>query len=82
MATIREKIVLRIKELGIKQNDLSEKIGVNAQNLSSFLKGNRTIPFDRLEKLCMVLGLTLGDKNKVYNIKTDKLCSEKKSEEQ
>ena len=27
MATVREKIYLRIKELGIKQKELSEKLG-------------------------------------------------------
>lgn len=64
MATIREKIFLRMKELSIKQCELSEKVGVKTQNLSAYLKGKRTIPFDALEKTCMVLGLTLGSIHK------------------
>lgn len=64
MVTIKEKIFLRMKEIGIKQCELSDKIGVKAQNLSAYLKGNRTIPFDALEKLCMVLGLTVGSIHK------------------
>lgn len=77
MATVREKIYLRIKELGIKQKELSEKMGsLNVQNLSAYLRGKRTIPYDDLEKLCMLLGLTLGDVNKVYNSKDENICLE------
>lgn len=67
MATVREKIFLRMKELGVKQVELSEKVGVKTQNISAYLKGTRTIPFDALEKICMVLGLTLGSTDAVYN---------------
>ncbi len=78
MATVREKIYLRIKELGIKQKDLCEKMGsLNVQNLSAYLRGKRTIPYDDLEKLCMILGLTLGDVNKVYNSNSEEVCLEK-----
>ena len=60
MATVREKIFLRMKELNVKQVELSDKVGIKTQ------KGNRTIPFDVLEKICMVLGLTLGNTDEVY----------------
>ena len=63
---VREKIFLRMKELNVKQVELSEKVGIKTQNLSAYLKGNRTIPFDVLEKICMVLGLTLGSTDVVY----------------
>lgn len=66
MATVREKIFLRMKELNVKQVELSDKVGIKTQNLSAYLKGNRTIPFDVLEKICMVLGLTLGNTDEVY----------------
>lgn len=66
MATIREKIFLRMRELDVKQVELSAKVGMKTQNLSAYLKGHRTIPFDCLEKVCMVLGLTLGSTNEVY----------------
>mgnify|MGYP003296661983 CR=1 FL=1 len=77
MASIREKIYLRIRELGIKQNDLCAKMGsLKVQNLSAYLRGKRTIPYDDLEKLCMILGLTLGDVNKVYNSNREEVCLE------
>lgn len=66
MATVREKIFLRMRELNVKQVELSSKVGIKTQNLSAYLKGNRTIPFDVLEKICMVLGLTLGSTDEVY----------------
>ena len=66
MATVREKIFLRMKELDVKQTELSEKVGIKTQNLSAYLRGKRTIPFDVLEKICMVLGLTLGRTDEVY----------------
>lgn len=66
MATVRDKIFLRMKELDVKQTELSEKVGIKTQNLSAYLRGKRTIPFDVLEKICMVLGLTLGSTDVVY----------------
>lgn len=66
MATVRDKIFLRMKELDVKQTELSEKVGIKTQNLSAYLRGKRTIPFDVLEKICMVLGLTLGSTDAVY----------------
>lgn len=66
MATVRDKIFLRMKELDVKQTELSDKVGIKTQNLSAYLRGKRTIPFDVLEKICMVLGLTLGSTDVVY----------------
>lgn len=60
MATIREKIILRMKELNIKQVDLCEKLGIRNQNLSTYLKGARSIPFEHLEMVCEAIGLTVG----------------------
>ena len=65
--TIREKIQFRIKSLGVKQIDVAERVGIKTQNPSAFLKGNRTLPLPHLEKLCEVLGLTLGSIDNVYN---------------
>jgi len=71
MTTIREKIILRMKEMDVKQCELCEQVGLRQQNLSAYLRGNRTIPFDVLEKVCMVLGLTLGSVDKVYHSKPE-----------
>lgn len=66
---IREKILFRIKSLGVKQVDVASRAGIQSQNLSTFLKGNRTMPLQQIEKICEVLGLTLGPSENVYNSK-------------
>ena len=62
--TIREKIFLRMKELGVKNRAVSVDLNFKEQNFSAFLNGRRTLPYDDLEKLCMYLGLTLESKEK------------------
>lgn len=63
MTTIREKIALRIKELGISKKVVCEDLGIVQQNLSTFLTGKRGCPIDDVEKLLMYLGLTVKDKD-------------------
>lgn len=60
--TIREKIFLRMKELGIKSRAVCSDIDIKEQNYSAYLNGRRTLPYDDLEKVCMYLGLTLVSK--------------------
>lgn len=62
--TIREKIFLRMKELGVKNRAVCVDLNFKEQNFSAFLNGRRTLPYDDLEKLCMYLGLTLESKEK------------------
>jgi putative transcriptional regulator len=46
----------------MKLNDLSERVGISAQNLSVLKTGKaRAIRFSTLEKLCRVLECTPGD---------------------
>lgn len=59
MTTLREQLYERMRELGYRQVELSERIGCKVQNLNSYFKGKRAIPFECLEKMCDVLGLTL-----------------------
>lgn len=60
--TIREKIILRMRELGVKNRAVCSDLGFKEQNFSAYLNGRRTIPHEDLEKVCMYLGLTLADK--------------------
>lgn len=60
--TIREKIFLRMKELGIKSRAVCSDIDIKEQNYSAYLNGRRTLTYDDLEKVCMYLGLTLVSK--------------------
>lgn len=63
MTPIREKIALRIKELGISKKVICEDLGLIQQNFSTFLTGKRGCPIDDVEKLMMYLGLTVRPKD-------------------
>lgn len=81
--TIREKIFLRMKELGVKSRALCSDLDIREQNFSAFMNGRRAIPYDDLEKCCMYLGLTLESKRSEDNkesINSQKatICSERK----
>lgn len=67
VVTIREKIYLRMKELGVKNRAVCYDLNIREQNFSAFMNGRRAIPYDDLEKLCMYLGLTLCSKDKSNN---------------
>lgn len=60
--TIREKIILRMREIGVKNRAVCADLGFKEQNFSAYLNGRRSIPHDDLEKVCMYLGLTLAYK--------------------
>ncbi len=63
MTPIREKIALRIKQLGITKKSVCEDLGLTLQNFSSFLTGKRCFPIDDLEMVLMYLGLTVKPKD-------------------
>lgn len=59
MITINERILLRMKVLGVRSRDLCQKLSINEHNFSPFLNGKRPIPYVDLERICLYLGLTL-----------------------
>lgn len=63
MTPIREKIALRIKQLGVTKKSVCEDLGLTLQNFSSFLTGHRCFPIDDLEMVLMYLGLTVKPKD-------------------
>lgn len=56
---IRDAIKNRMKELKITQTYIVEAVGLNKGNFSSFLKGNRPLPLEDIEKICELLKLQL-----------------------
>lgn len=66
MITINERILLRMKVLGVRSRDLCQKLDINEHNFSPFLNGKRPLPYVDLERICLYLGLTL-----VEQINTD-----------
>lgn len=74
MTPIREKIALRIKELGISKKVICEDLGLVQQNFSTFLTGKRGCPIDDVERLMMYLGLTVRPKDyKPVKVETSKV---------
>lgn len=66
--TIREKIFLRMKELGVKSRAVCSDLKFKEQNFSAFINGRRGLPYEDLEKLCMYLGLTLESKEQKEDV--------------
>ena len=73
MTPIREKVALRIKQLGVTKKSVCEDLGLTLQNFSSFLTGKRCFPIDDLEKVLMYLGLTVKPKDYRPNPVTEEL---------
>lgn len=64
MITIREKIFLRMKELGVKSRAVCSDLQIKEQNFSAYINGRRNLPYDDLEKVCFYLGMVLKPKDK------------------
>lgn len=56
---IRDAIKNRMKELKITQAKVADTLDLNKGNFSSFLKGNRPLPLEDIEKICEFLKLQL-----------------------
>lgn len=63
MTPIREKIALRIMQLGLTKKSVCEDLGLTLQNFSSFLTGKRCFPIEDIEVVMMYLGLTVKPKD-------------------
>ena len=72
--SIREKLALRIKHLGITKKSLCEDLDLTMQNFSSFLTGKRCFPMDDLERVMMYLGLTVKPKDYKPEDESEKLA--------
>lgn len=51
----------KIKALGLKQNHVALKAGVDPQKLSRYLTNRQKMPMDEFLAICRVLALTLND---------------------
>lgn len=57
MITVRERIVLRMKELKVSNKQMCADLGLTEANTSAYLHGNRAMPYGSLEAICFYLGL-------------------------
>lgn len=56
MSTPADRILERIKEKGLKQNYVANKIGLTPQNLNGKLKKHWDFSSDEIERICKVIG--------------------------
>lgn len=67
---ISKKIAEAIRQSGLTQKEIADKIGVRQQQISSYLQG-RTLPaLDTLSRLCAVLDL---DANEILCVERPKI---------
>lgn len=59
MNTIGNRIRTRRKELGLKQTDIKESVGISSGNLSEIENGNRTPAMDTLYRLSQILNCSI-----------------------
>ena len=60
---IAVKILLRMKQTGLTQQALAERMNCTEQYVSKILKGNENLSLDTLSKLEEVLGMNLLSKS-------------------
>ena len=60
---IAVKILLRMKQTGLTQQALAERMNCTQQYVSKILKGNENLSLDTLSKLEEVLGINLLSKS-------------------
>ena len=58
---ISKKLSEAIRQSGIKQTELAEKIGVRQQQISCYIKGHTLPSLDTLSRLCTVLDLDANE---------------------
>lgn len=59
--SIAIKVLDRLDELGISQRELSERMGISAQQVSKILKGKENLTLESINKLETALGFELID---------------------
>lgn len=58
---ISEKLAEAIRQGGMTQTELAQKIGVRQQQISSYIKGHTLPSLDTLSRLCTVLDLDANE---------------------
>ena len=61
LVEISNKIAEAIKQSGLTQAVIAEKVGVRQQQISSYIKGKTLPALDTLANLCKVLELDAND---------------------
>ena len=56
---IRERILSELKHQGLSQRQMALDLGLTPQNVSSFLRGKRQFPVDKIEAILKYLKIEL-----------------------
>lgn len=59
--TIGEKIKLRLKEMGMSQNELARRAGLTSSGISTIINGTFEPRMDNLRRIAQVFGCLPGD---------------------
>ena len=58
---IQKNIAIAIKQSGMTQTELGQKLGVSQQTISHYIKGDKLPALDTFANLCKVLEIDPGD---------------------
>ena len=61
LTQIQEKLVETIKQSGMSQTALAEKIGVKQPTISHYIKGDKMPALDTFANLCAILDVDTND---------------------
>lgn len=59
--TVRQNIIDRRKELGIKQREVSEKVGISRGSYSAIERGLRLPSLEVAQRICLVLEMSVNE---------------------
>lgn len=60
------KVKARIMELGLNQEDVAKKLGIDYSTLNLKINNNRRFYFDEIGKLCEILGINTSSQLHEY----------------
>ena len=78
--TVALRILGRLRELNMSQNELADKIGISRQQVNKWLKGRENFTIETLTRLGGSVGMTLEDLVKPFPKHTAMHMQEEKAE--
>lgn len=61
LSQIQEKLAQAIRQSGMSQTSLAQKLGIKQPTISHYLKGDKMPALDTLANLCVILDLDAND---------------------
>jgi transcriptional regulator with XRE-family HTH domain len=71
IGSIAARLRHAIQASGLSLSHLGRQVGVDHSRLSRFLRGERDLTLDAVDRLCQVLGLAFAEPDGVSNVNAD-----------